>query len=80
MRRYIRGTYLWLEICREIYGLPQAEIPTNKQLRKKLAPHRYYKVAHTPGLWRHVTKPVQFILVVDDFGVKYVGEKCKLSM
>ena len=32
-------------------------------------------MAYTPGLWRHVTKPVQFSLVVDDFGVKYVGEE-----
>ena len=32
-------------------------------------------MAHTPGLWRHVTKPVLFSLVVDDFGVKYVGEE-----
>ena len=31
----------------------------------------------TPGLWQHVTCPVQFSLVVDDFGVKYkyVGEE-----
>ena len=58
-----------------VYGLPQAGILANKQLRKKMAPHGYYEVAHTPGLWRHVTRPVQFTLVVDDFGVKYVGEE-----
>ena len=40
-----------------------------------MAPYGYYEVAHTPGLWRHVTRPVQFTLVVDDFGVKYVGEE-----
>ena len=40
-----------------------------------MAPSGYYEVAHTPGLWRHVTKPVQFTLVVDDFGVKYVGKE-----
>ena len=33
------------------------------------------EVAHTPGLWRHVTRPVQFSLVVDDFGVKYKGKE-----
>ena len=27
------------------------------------------------GLWKHVSLPVQFSLVVDDFGVKYVGEE-----
>ena len=26
---------------------------------------------HTPGLWKHVTRPIQFTLVVDDFSVKY---------
>jgi hypothetical protein len=28
-----------------------------------------------PGLWRHDTQPAQFTLVVDNFGVKYVGEE-----
>ena len=32
-------------------------------------------MAHTPGLWRYVTRPVQFTLVVDDFGVNYVGKE-----
>eukprot|EP00804_Cyclotella_cryptica_P028854 CCRYP_008428-RA/>CCRYP_008428-RA protein AED:0.23 eAED:0.27 QI:0/0/0/1/0/0/2/0/267 len=27
-----------------------------------------------PGLWKHVSRPVQFTLVVDKFGIKYVGE------
>ena len=25
----------------------------------------------TPGLWRHQTCPLQFSLIVDDFGIKY---------
>jgi hypothetical protein len=28
-----------------------------------------------PGLWKHDTRPIQFTLVVNDFGVKYVGEE-----
>ena len=40
-----------------------------------MLPHGYYEFAHTPGLWRHVTRPVQFTLVVDNFRVKYVGEE-----
>jgi len=28
-----------------------------------------------PGLWKHDTRPIQFTLVVVDFGVKYVGEE-----
>jgi hypothetical protein len=33
------------------------------------------KENQTPGLWRHKTRPVTFSLVVDDFGVKYVGRR-----
>ena len=32
------------------------------------------KAAHTPGLFNHETRLVTFSLIVDDFGVKYVGE------
>ena len=28
-----------------------------------------------PELWKHDWQPVQFTLVVDDFGLKYVGEE-----
>ena len=69
---------VWLEICKAIYGLSQAVILANKQLREKLLPHGYYEVAHAPGLWQHVTRPVQFTLVVDDFGVKYAGKELSL--
>ena len=64
-----------LAISRTIYGLPQAEILANKHIRKKLLPAGYYEVKYTPGLWRHVTQPIQFMLVVDDFGIKYEGKK-----
>jgi hypothetical protein len=30
---------------------------------------------HTHGLWTHDTRPISFSLVVDDFGVKYVGRE-----
>ena len=58
-----------------IYGLPQAGSLANQQLRRYLAPAGYYEVAHTPGLWKHITRPVQFSLVVDNFDVKYVGKE-----
>jgi hypothetical protein len=28
-----------------------------------------------PGLWKHNTRPIQFTLVVDDFGIKYVNKE-----
>ena len=55
--------------------LPQTGALANKQLKKFLAPDGYYEVSHTPGLWHHTTRPIQFSLVVDDFGIKYVGKQ-----
>ena len=26
-------------------------------------------------MWKHMSRPIAFTLVVDDFGVKYVGKK-----
>jgi hypothetical protein len=69
--KHVHKGYIYVEIRKAIYGLPQAGILSNLLLRKRLAPAVYYEVAHTPGLWRHVTRPIQFSLVVDDFGVKY---------
>ena len=35
----------------------------------------YYRFSYTPGLFKHMTRPIVFTLVVDDFSVKYVGKK-----
>ena len=66
---------VYLEVRKAIYGLPRAGALANKQLKKFPAPYGYYEVAHTPVIWRHATRPIQFSLVVDDFGVKYVGKQ-----
>ena len=66
---------VWIEIRRSIYGLPQSGKLANEDLRNKISPHGYYEVKHTPGLWKHISRPIQFTLVVDDFGVKYTRRK-----
>jgi hypothetical protein len=71
---HARDRFVFLEIWRAVWGLPQAGILANKLLCKQLAPHGYYKCVNTPGLWRHQTQPITFSLVVDDFGIKYVGK------
>ena len=40
-----------------------------------LAKNGYHQAKHTPGLFTHESKPLAFSLIVDDFGVKYVGEE-----
>eukprot|EP00804_Cyclotella_cryptica_P026302 CCRYP_007636-RA/>CCRYP_007636-RA protein AED:0.47 eAED:0.42 QI:0/0/0/1/1/1/2/0/610 len=74
LRDKAKNGFVYMEIRRAMYGLPQAGMMANKVLKQRLAKHGYYEVIHTPGLWRHTTRPVSFTLVVDDFGIKYVGK------
>ena len=63
-----------------MYGLPQSGLLANKLLEKRLNRHKYHQSKLVPGLWKHDTRPIQFTLVVDDFGVKYVGEEHALHL
>ena len=67
--------YVYAEIQRGMYGLPHAGIIANDELIPPLAAHGYVQCPHTHGLFRHLTRPISFCLVVDDFGVKYVGQE-----
>ncbi len=67
--------YVYMEIRKGMYGLPQAGILANKLLKLWLACHGYFKQPHTPGLWKHATRPIWFNLCVDNFGIEYIGDK-----
>jgi hypothetical protein len=73
--KHAQNSFVYLRMERAVWGLPQAGILANKLLRKQLAPHGYYECINTPGLWQHEWRPITFTLVVDDFGVKYVGKE-----
>jgi hypothetical protein len=64
-----------MEIRKGMYGLKQAGIIANQRLTKHLAKFGYHPTPRTPGLWRHCTRNIAFALVVDDFGIKYVGKQ-----
>ncbi len=66
---------IYIRAKRGMYGLPQAGLLANELLEKRLNKHGYHQSKLVPGLWKHETRPIQFTLVVDDFGVKYVGEE-----
>ena len=67
--------WVYFEIRRGYYGLPQSRMMANRQLRERLGKKGYYEARTTPDLWRHKWRPIQFCLVVDDFGVEYVGKQ-----
>ena len=66
---------VYVEARRCIYGLPQSGILANRYLEKRLNDYGYYQSKFTPGLWHHETRDIKFVLIVDDFGVKYTNEE-----
>jgi hypothetical protein len=66
--------HVYIEVQKGMYGLPKSGILANQLLAHRLAIHGYHQTKFTPGLCRHVTRPIQFTLVVDDFDVQYVGK------
>ena len=56
-------------------GLKQASRIANERLKAHLAHFGFSPVPRTPALWKHTTKPIILSLVVDDFGVNYIGKE-----
>ena len=71
---------VYIEAIHGMYGLPHSGLLANLLLEKRLNKHGYQQSKLVPGLWKHDWRPVQFTLVVDDFGVKYVGEEHALHI
>ena len=63
--------YIFTRVTKGIYGLPQSGQITHDALVKHLEPYGYHPSSKTPGLWKHNSRPINFPLVVDDFGLKY---------
>ena len=63
--------FCYVKIIIAIYGLKQSGALANKDLKANLAKHGYFPMKHTPGLFKHESRPINFSLVVDYFGVLY---------
>ena len=66
---HIRGSWMYFEIVRGCYGLPQSVKLVNDLLLKRLNKAGYYETVNTPGFWRHNWRPLMFVLIIDDFGI-----------
>jgi hypothetical protein len=58
-----------------MYRLPQVGIIAQELVAKRLKEHGYNQSKTTPGLWTHEWHPITFSLVIDNFGVKCIGEE-----
>ena len=75
LENHVHNRYIYLELRRTVWGLPQAGILANKHLKRKSAPFGYEECKNSPGLWYHETKSITFTLVDNNFGVKYVNKR-----
>ncbi len=67
--------YVYTKMRKGMYGLPQAGILAQKLLEERINKHGYMQNKAIPGLWTHQSRLISFTLVVDDFGIKYVGQE-----
>jgi hypothetical protein len=75
LEKYVDSGYMYVKITKGMYGLPQAGRMANDALVPYLAQHGYNQSKHTHGLFIHTVRPIAFSLVVNDFGVKYMGRE-----
>ena len=62
--------FVYADIVKTVAGLPQSGLLSQLRLISHLNSCGYYETS-TPMLFKHVTRDITFVLVVDDFGVKY---------
>ncbi|KAL7537457.1 hypothetical protein ACHAWF_005768, partial [Thalassiosira exigua] len=76
-KEYVRIKYddIPLEFCDEYKLDLYVRKLANDLLCKRLEAGRYFEAPTTPGLSRHTWRPVQFVLIVNDFGVEYVSKQ-----
>jgi hypothetical protein len=67
--------YVYVEVQKGMYGLLQAGILAQELLEQQLNKHGYIQNKALPGLCMHKTGPISFTLVVDNFGIKYIGQE-----
>jgi hypothetical protein len=69
--QYFVNDMLYFQINKGMYGLPQAGLLAQNRLIAHIAEHGYTQSDTVLCLFRHATNGVTFVLVVDDFGIKF---------
>jgi hypothetical protein len=67
--------HIYIEVQKGMYGLPKTGVIANQLHSLRLAIHGCHQTKFTPVLWLHVTRPIQFTLLMDDFRFQYMGQE-----
>ena len=71
LHKYEVDGYVYAAVDKGIYGPPQAGRVANNVLIPQLAKEGYEPTGRTPGLFKHDTNSIYFLLIVDDFFVSH---------
>ena len=71
----MENAWIYKEISKGMYGLPQAGLLVNIKLTKNLAKHGYHPTKYTPRLWKHESKLVTSTLIKDYFFIRYTNKE-----
>ena len=75
LREFIVNGHILFRVDGTMYGHPVAGRLANQDLVDHLATGGYVQDPNISCLFSHTTSSISFTLVVDDFGVKYVGKE-----
>eukprot|EP00804_Cyclotella_cryptica_P003430 CCRYP_002088-RA/>CCRYP_002088-RA protein AED:0.24 eAED:0.23 QI:0/0/0/1/1/1/2/0/894 len=67
--------WIYVRVTRGMYGLPQSGSLGHDLLEQRLNNEGNFQSRIAPGLWKHKTRNIQYVLVVDNFGIKYVKQQ-----
>ena len=74
LRPYIHNNKILFEVNGSMYGHPAAGRIAQHEFITLMNKHGYYEDPNVPCLFKHITRPTTFTLVVDDLGIKILNE------
>ena len=67
--------WVYVEIQKGMYGLPQAGLLAQELMEQQLAKNGYMPSRLFPGLQKYQRRLIQFCLIINDFGIKWIGQE-----
>ena len=72
--------YIFVCLTKEMHGIPYAGIISYDDVIHHMLSYGYHPSNKTPGLCTHNSRPINFTLVVNGFGVNYSGKEHDLHL
>ncbi|KAL7481211.1 hypothetical protein ACHAW6_006889 [Cyclotella cf. meneghiniana] len=75
-----KAGYFHLAAIHGMYDLLKSGLLANKLLKQQLNQHGYHQSKLVAGFWTHKWQPIDFTLMVDNIGIKYIEKEHALHL